>query len=180
MFRLLRQWFQRKGLRRVGLSRTRPAPRERLLARYQGRVLIVHRGFEQGWLDELFKLPGASGYFRIDVRQLAGQAQGTGDISGASLSASPLDWLIERYMLALERDLRLPLPLLVQVRDDALRVRHLTEAGRVRYPSDIAWILDEIETRYHAILLPDGEGFRVEPGIAVEDNAVETPYGFSL
>ncbi len=150
------------------LRRIRPrrgtAQRARLLTRYRGRILIVHRGFEPDWLDELFKLPGGAGYFRIDARQAPGK------------TPTPVEWLVHDYLLPLD----LPLPLLVQVRDDALRVRHLTDAGRVRHPSEIAWMLDELETRHHAMFCPDGDGFRVERGIAVEDNAVEMPYDFSL
>lgn len=137
---------------------------ERFLTRFADRVLIVHAGLPSDWLEELFKLPGGAGYFRIDARR------------GAQGRPTPVEWLVHEYVLPLA----LPLPVLLSVEDEKVRVRHLTDRGRPRHPSEIAWMLDEIAQRHHALLSRDGAGFRVERVLAVEDNAVETPYGFSL
>jgi len=142
----------------------RPDAQQRFLERFAGRVLIVHEGLPGDWLEELFKIPGGAGYFRVDARR---HPEGR---------PTPVEWLVHEYVLPLE----LPLPVLLSVSGEVVRVRHLTDRGQPRHPSDIAWMLDEIDTRHHAVLKPQGEGFSVERVLAVEDNAVETPYGFSL
>jgi len=137
---------------------------QRVLERFADRVLIVHTGLPGDWLEELFKIPGGAGYFRVDARRQPGGRP------------TPVEWLVHEYILPLE----LPLPVLLSVEGDTVRVRHLTDRGQPRHPSDIAWMLDEIDVRHHALLQRQGTGFRVERVLAVEDNAVETPYGFSL
>lgn len=135
--------------------------RERFFARYSGKCLIVHEGFEPDWLEELLKQPGGAGHFRIDARQAPGGRP------------SPVEWLVHEHLLPL----RLPLPLLVVVRGDTLYVRHLNRGGHAVHPSEILWMLDEIETRHHARLMPTTDGFAVSQGLDPRDNYVESMYG---
>lgn len=128
--------------------------RDRFLERYEGRGLIVHAGFPRDWLEELLKQPGGAGYFRIDARSLEHRRP------------SPVEWVVAEHLLPLG----LPLPLFVLVRSGALRVRHLMRGGSAVHPSDILWFLDELDTRYHALLEVDGDGFRVRRGIDPDDN----------
>ncbi|QKT04980.1 hypothetical protein HUS23_05240 [Ectothiorhodospiraceae bacterium 2226] len=134
------------------------------MRRYSGRSIIVHSGFPDEWFEELLKQPGGGGHFRLDARRVP---EG---------EPTPIEWVVHEFVLPLG----LPHPLFIQVREEALRVRHLTRYDMAMHPSEIAWILDELEQRYHAILYPDGGGFRVERGLPPEENSVETPYGFSL
>lgn len=148
-------WFRRKSV---------DALLWRFIDRFRGRTIIVHAGLPAAWLEEMFKLPGGAGYFRFDARIAPGAVP------------TPIEWLVHEHVMTLH----LPLPLLLQVRDDAIHMRHLTERGRVKHPSEIAWMLDEIETRHHARLAVSGNTLCAQHGLPVEDNAVETPYGFSL
>lgn len=136
---------------------SRGSPLERFLARYRGRTLIVHAGFPSDWLEELLKQPGGGGHFRIDSRQTGGDP-------------TPVEWLVRRHLLPLD----LPRPLLVKVTADALYVRHLTRGGEAVHPSEIYWLLDEIEDRHHARLLIDGASLRVQVGIDPSDNEAKS------
>lgn len=126
----------------------------RLLARYSGRTLIVHAGFPGAWLGELLKQPGGGGHFRVDRRNV-GRGRET-----------PVEWLVARHLQGLE----LPLPLIVKITPEALYVRHLTRGGEPVHPSEIYWLIAEIEERFHARLLVDGASLRVEKGIDPDDN----------
>jgi hypothetical protein len=135
--------------------------RDRFLERYAGRALIVHEGFPAEWLEELLKQPGGGGYFRIDIRSLERRRP------------SPVEWVVAEHILPLS----LPLPLFVQVRDRSLRLRHLTRGDTVVHPSEILWFLDELETRYHARLEAEGDGFAAHLGIPVADNEAVSMFG---
>ncbi len=128
--------------------------RDRFLERYEGRALIIHAGFPPEWLEELLKQPGGGGYFRIDCRSLERRRP------------SPVEWVVAEHILPLA----LPLPLFVQVRSGSLRLRHLTRGSSPVHPSEILWFLDELDTRYHALLEVDGDRFAVRRGIEVGDN----------
>lgn len=133
------------------------APLGRFLDRYRGRTLIVHAGFPGDWLEELLKQPGGGGHFRIDSRQAAGDP-------------TPVEWLVQRHLLSLG----LPLPLIVKVTPAALYVRHLDRGGQPVHPSEIYWLLDEIEERHHACLRVEGATLHVETGIDPADNEAKS------
>lgn len=135
--------------------------RDRFLERYAGRALIVHAGFPPEWLQELLKQPGGGGYFRIDSRSLERRRP------------SPVEWVVAEHILPLA----LPLPLFVQVRDRSLRLRHLTRGNKAVHPSEILWFLDELETRYHALLEAEGDGFTTQLGIPISDNEALSMFG---
>lgn len=143
---------------------SKPSSRiERFFERFGRRTVIVHRGFDPEWLEQLLKLPGGAGHFRVDARRAPGRRP------------TPIEWLVHEHLLALE----LPLPLLVKVGRDELLLRHLTRAGGgMLDPSEIGWILDEIDTRYHARLSRRDDGFEIERGLPVSDNEID--YDFSL
>lgn len=134
----------------------------RFFDRFRRQVIIVHRGFAAEWLEALFKLPGGAGYFRFDVRQAPGWRP------------TPIEWVVHRHVMPLE----LPVPLLMKVGREELLLRHLTRDGKVLDPSEIGWMLDEIETRHHARLVRSGDAFEVERGLPVGDNDID--YDFSL
>jgi len=140
--------------------------REAFLERYAGRHLILHRGLDPFWVEELLKEPGGMGHFRIDLRQEPGKRP------------TPVEWVAHEQIAPLG----LPLPLLVTVDGEGrLTLRHLTRQGEAIHPSELAWLRDELETRFHARLHPSAEGgFTTERGIPVEDNVIETEYGFTL
>ncbi|WP_018869029.1 MULTISPECIES: hypothetical protein [unclassified Thioalkalivibrio] len=140
-----------------GLFGPRPARQmERFRARYTGRSLIVHRGFSGDWLEELLKQPGGGGHFRIDSRRLP-----------AGRGATPVEWLVQTHVLPLE----LPQPLFLDIREEAMLARHLVRGEHVVHPSEIAWFLEELDTRHHARLeFVGNEHMRAEVGIPVEDN----------
>lgn len=130
------------------------SPLARFRARYQGRTLIVHRGFVPNWLAELLTQPGGGGHFRIDVRHFS-----TDD-------PTPVEWLVRQHVLPLE----LPLPLLIQVTDEALYLRHLLRGEQPVHPSEIFWFLEEIAERHHACLRPDGASLEAKTGMPLTDN----------
>lgn len=130
----------------------------RFLARYAGRTLIVHAGFPPDWLEELLKQPGGGGYFRLDSRQ------------ATNADPTPVEWLVRRHLLPLA----LPLPLVVKVTPGVLYVRHLVRGGEAVHPSEIYWLLDEIEVRHHARLDVDGASLRVTAGIDPADNEAKS------
>lgn len=133
----------------------------RFLARYVNRTVIVHAGLPSDWLAELLKEPGGAGHFRFDVRRPPGRRP------------TPIEWIVHRHVLPLG----LPLPLILEVREDAVRVRHLRRGGRLLLPSEISWLLDEIGVRHHARLRPTPTGLGAEIGMAASDNRIEYPYG---
>ena len=143
------------------LFRRQPDPATQLdafFARFAGKHLIVHRGFEGNWLEELMQQAGGAGYFRLDLRQMDRRRP------------APVEWLAQTFLEPLD----LPLPLFVEVRESELLVRHLTRAGRAVHPSEILWFLDEIGTRHHARLLRrTPEVLETTRGIPVEDNEPE-------
>lgn len=134
--------------------------RAQFLKRYHQSVLIIHQGFTKGWLEQLFKVPGGAGYFRIDLCQLKQKP------------ITPLSWLVYEYILPHQ----LPYPLLLQVGEDGLRLRHLTRSGKPIHPSEIFFFLEEIATRYHIYLLPDEQGFVAKKGLAIHENDIESFY----
>ena len=134
---------------------------DRFFAQYNGRTLILHQDFPPAWFEELVKLPGGGGHFRLDIRNLQ------------DAKPSPVEWIAERYLLALH----LPLPFFVMVKDDALLVRHLTRGGSPVHPSEILLFMDELESRHHALLRREGERLEVSRGIDVEDNEPQALFG---
>lgn len=145
-----------------GLLRPRPTPADAFFARYRGRSLLVHCGFEPEWLPRLLNLPGGAGHFRIDARRCPARGH------------TPVEWLVREHLLPLE----LPLPLLVKIGERELWVRHATRGGNSVDPSEIGWLLDEIEARHHARLHWSGSVFTCQRGMAVADNDID--YDFSL
>lgn len=135
---------------------------ERFFARFAGRTLIIHKGLTMDWLEELLKLGGAAGHFRIDARQ-------------APERKSPVLWVTHRFILPLE----LPLPLLCDIRDDHIAVRHLRSRGRLGHPADVAWILDDMrqKSRRHALLVKTGAQLTAHHELPVDDNAFEWDFG---
>ena len=141
---------------------------ERFFARYAGRTLIVHAGLTVDWMEELLKIGGGGGHFRVDTRQMPGR------------KPTPVEWVVHEFVLPLQ----LPLPMLLRVHHEAIAVRHLTDKGYVRHPADIAWLLDDMKAeseggrgRVHARLVRAAHGFVVERGIPPEDNGIEVGDG---
>lgn len=122
--------------------------------RYQNRSLILHQGFPPNWLGELLKQPGGGGYFRIDMRTF-----GTGN-------PTPVEWVICQYILPLE----LPMPLLIQVSNQQLFLRHLQRGDQSVHPGEILWLLEEISQRHHACLRRFGSKLIATTGIPLTDN----------
>ncbi|WP_020146086.1 hypothetical protein [Thioalkalivibrio sp. ALJ15] len=139
-----------------GLFGPRPAQQmERFRSRYTGRSLIVHQGFEGDWLEELLKQPGGGGHFRIDSRRLP------------TRRATPIEWLVQTHVLPLA----LPQPLYLDIREDAILARHLMRGERAVHPSEIAWFLEELDTRHHARLeFTENDQMTIRRGIPETDN----------
>src|SRR5690554_4437179 len=61
------------GVAMFGLF-SKPSSRiERFFERFGRRTVIVHRGFDPEWLEQLLKLPGGAGHFRVDARRAPGR-----------------------------------------------------------------------------------------------------------
>ncbi len=135
---------------------------DRFFARYQGRTLIVHQGLTLDWLEELLKLGGGGGHFRIDIRQPPGRH-------------SPVSWLAHRFILPLD----LPLPVLCDVGPTTIAIRHLRSADRLCHPADIAWILEDmrVRARVHARLSRHSHRLTADMGLAACDNTYEMDLG---
>ena len=123
-------------------------------ARFAGRTLIVHAGLSPGWVAELLKEGGGGAHFRIDARR---RRHGP---------PTPVEWVVQHHILPLA----CPLPLLVKVDTDCLRLRHLTRGGVAVHPSEIAWMLDELPQRAHWTIRLGSGGWLAEPGIPPADN----------
>lgn len=129
----------------------------RFHTRFAGRTVIVHRGLTPGWIEELLKEGGGAGHFRFDVRQTPGPRP------------TPIEWLVHTQLLPL----KLPLPFFFRVEDTGVRLRHLVRNGAPVHPSEIAWMLRELETRHHALVDFSGAEPRVRRAMAESDNRVE-------
>jgi hypothetical protein len=129
---------------------------ERFRARFAGRTVIVHAGLTPGWVEELLKEGGGAGHFRFDVRPAPGRRP------------TPIEWLVHEQLLPLG----LPLPFFLRVEDAGVRLRHLVRNGAPVHPSEIAWMLRELDTRYHAFVDFSGNTARVRRAMAESDNRV--------
>jgi len=134
----------------------------RFFARYAGRTLIVHQGLAIDWLEELLKLGGGAGHFRIDARH---------PLDGKS----PVLWVTHRFILPLH----LPLPVLCDIGKDAIQIRHLMSRGHLCHPADIGWILDDVryKSRRHAVLTSASWRLIARYELPVSDNAYELDFG---
>ncbi|WP_297396032.1 hypothetical protein [Acidiferrobacter sp.] len=151
-----------KALTRMFADRRDARLLDRFFARYQGRTLIVHQGLTLDWLEELLKLGGGGGHFRIDTRKPENRD-------------SPVLWLAHHFILPLN----LPLPVLCDVGPATIAIRHLHCAGRLCHPADIAWILEDmrVRARVHAALSRDSHRLVTRLGLAVGDNTYEMDLG---
>ncbi len=129
---------------------------EQFLGRFYGRGVIVHAGLSPGWLRELERERGARGLFRFDVRRRRLRRP------------TPM----ERVVLEQVLPRGLPLPLLMRVEHDGLRLRHLTRGGHPVHPSELPGILAELDRRYHLWLRVRGRRLTPHPGIPAADNRV--------
>ncbi|WP_369573350.1 hypothetical protein [Acidithiobacillus sp. IBUN Pt1247-S3] len=130
---------------------------DRFFTRFARRSIIVHAGFAEGYFGELLEQPGGGGHFRVDLR------------IAASTPPSPMDWVVHKQVLPLE----LPVPLLIQVDEDCLYIRHLVQGKSTGHPSEILWMMDAIRERYHARLLRSGASLLVERGMDTSDNRID-------
>jgi hypothetical protein len=135
--------------------------RAAFFARFDQKVLLIHQGFPAGWLEELLKQPGGAGYFRVDLRLLPRKP------------LTPLSWFVHDWALPQG----LPQPFLAQLAADGVRLRHLQRDAQVVHPSEILWFLDEMGSRFHVLLRPEVSGFRVETGMALQENFAENMFG---
>lgn len=156
-----------------GRARTSECTRrqQRFFDRFDRRTLIVHAGLTVQWMEELLKVGGGGGHFRVDTR------------IPLTEKPTPVEWVVHEFILPLQ----LPLPVLLRVHTDTIIVRHLTDRGYVRHPADIAWLLDDMKSvdeggrgRVHARLVRHARGFIVERGIPPEDNGIEVGDGVIL
>ncbi|HET9701231.1 MAG TPA: hypothetical protein VFP70_09955 [Burkholderiales bacterium] len=129
---------------------------ERFLERYYGRMVIVHAGLSAGWVRELERERAARGVFRFDVR-CRNRRRGS---------------LMESVVLGQVLPRGLPLPLLMRVEHDGLRLRHLARGGRPVHPSELGPIFAELDRRYHLWLRVRGRHLAPLPGIPPADNRV--------
>lgn len=129
---------------------------ERFRERFAGRTVIVHAGLAPGWVEELLKEGGGAGHFRFDLRQTPGRRP------------TPIEWLVHTQL----RPLGLPVPFLFRVEDDGVRLRHLVRNGTPVHPSEIAWMLRELDTRYHAFVDFSAGAVRVRRAMAESENRV--------
>ncbi len=135
---------------------------ERFFRRFDGRTIIVHAGFPEGYLAELLRQPGGGGHFRVDVR------------IPPARPFSPMDWVVHHHVLPLG----LPQPLLMKVGHRQIHLRHLIHHIRQEipgpgHPAEILWMLDSIQERYHALLKNDRGEFCMERGMDIQDNSVD-------
>src|SRR5512134_1156319 len=133
-----------------------PDPMEQFLGRFFGRTVIVHAGLSPGWLRELERERSARGVFRFDVRRRPRRRP------------TPMEWVVLEQVLPRG----LPLPLLMRVEHDGLRLRHLTRDGHPVHPSELGGILAELDRRYHLWLRVRGRRLAPQPGIPPADNRV--------
>lgn len=148
MYAKLRQWL----LRTTGHN---DAYARKFFAQFQGRTLIVHSGLRIDWLKELLSL-------------------GAGAFICESIYAVPIRAKLQRWIgwSIGKLPLRLPLPLLLDVRNDRIDVRHLQRFGSICLPTDIAWIVEDMRTRkrVHASLRCINGRFDCIQGIPIDDN----------
>lgn len=116
----------------------------------------MHSGLRIDWLKELLSLGGGGAHLRVDLRRTDPR------------QTSALDWMVYRQILPL----RLPLPLLLDVRNDRIDVRHLQRFGSICLPTDIAWIVEDMRTRkrVHASLRCIDDRCNCVQGIPIDDN----------
>jgi hypothetical protein len=129
---------------------------ERFLERFFGRLVIVHAGLSPGWLRELEREGAARGMFRFDVRRRARRR------------ATPMESVVLEQVLPRG----LPLPLLMRVEHDGLRLRHLTRGGHPVHPSELPAIVAELDRRYHVWLRVRGRHLAPHAGLQAADNRV--------
>ncbi|MDR3391418.1 MAG: hypothetical protein P4L77_06735 [Sulfuriferula sp.] len=141
----------------IAVFRSNPTVlRERFMARFAGKTIIVHDGLSIGWVSELVKEAGGGAHFRIDARRQPGRRP------------TPIEWVVHQQLLPH----KLPMPFLVKVEDERLLVRHLMRNDMPVHPSEIYWMLTEFPDNHHLLLSVAGKGFIVKRGMSVAENAV--------
>lgn len=127
--------------------------------RFTGRTLIIHDGLPVWWSGELAALAGGGAHLRLDIRRIGHKR------------LTPVEWITRQHILSANP----PLPALVRVEQQRiLRIRHLRQGEHLVQPSDLWWILQELDRRWHfCIHLQDDH--RLHTGIALHDN--ELDYG---
>lgn len=124
--------------------------------KFAGRTLIVHAGLGVSWIEELLKLGGGGAHFRIDTR------------GPASRPETAVEWLVRNAIVPQA----LPLPVVVLVDPNRLRIRHLRDGKHVCHPASIAWILEDIRdrNRVHVELVYVDGRFTATRPLAIDDN----------
>ena len=130
--------------------------RDRFLARFSGRTVIVHAGLSIGWVSELVKEAGGGAHFRIDVRR------------PPSRRPTPIEWVVHQQLLPH----KIPVPFLVKIDGQHLLIRHLLRNDMPVHPSEIYWMLGEFPHRCHLKLSAAGQSFIATRGISIADNEV--------
>lgn len=138
----------------------------RFFSRYTDRTLIIHRGLSVDWLDELFKTGGAAGHFRFDAS------------TPLSKQPTPIEWLVHQFLLPLN----MPLPILCDVGDNYIAVRHLIHKGRLCHPADMGWILEDMRIRHrrHFCLFYKETEMIVQQEMSPDDNDYEINFDSTL
>ena len=137
----------------------RPDPgllRDRFLARFAGRTVIVHAGLSIGWVGELVKEAGGGAHFRIDARRIP------------SHRPTPIEWVVHQHLMPH----KIPMPFLLKVDGEHLLIRHLVRNDMPVHPSEIYGMLGEFPIRHHLKLSVAGKGFIAAQGISIADNEV--------
>lgn len=131
---------------------------ERTYNKFVNKTVIFHHGLEPGWLEELLKQPGGGAHFRVDCRQINKE------------TPTP----IEEFYLNIVQPLTLPKLVLLKFENGYVLIRHLQNGNACLLASDIAWILDELDQRFHfKISLNKDNKIIIEKGIEITDNKLE-------
>lgn len=128
-----------------------------LFERFENRGIIAHRGFPDQWLTELLKQPGGGGYFRLDLRLIS-----------ASGRQTPLEWLTRTHLLPIG----IPVPFFIKIRSKNIWIRHLLNNEFIIHPTELYWLTEEIENRYHACLQVTDGHLSTTLGLAHQDNQI--------
>lgn len=138
------------------LKKQPPLDVKQLLARLDGKSIILHSGFPPDWLPELLRQPGGGGHIRINL----------------SLQNNKNPTALEAFLYRHVVPLPGAIPGMVKIEQENIFIRGLIRAEQWMHSYEAGDLLNEINQRFHYRLDFSQATPRVEVGLDLNQNDI--------